>query len=171
MIEKLQTAESALESLKRDLARIEEDLAIKTNSLALDNRCLEIRQKLTNPEFIAYKSVSDDNEGVLTQSTKEIEKSTPTEEVIDYDTTEFKANKDLGRTTKNITSLNESEIMMKQNSKSGHRDHNESMLATTYDASYKIGSTNLRSGDLARTLGRSQERHTVTKDKREILVD
>ena len=171
MIEKLQTAESALEGLMRDLARIEEDLAIKTNSLALDNRCLEIRQKLTNPEFIHYKSVSDENEGVLTQSAKEIEKVTPTQEIIDHNTTEFEANKDLGRVAKNITNFNESEKMMKQNSTSGIRDHNESMLATTYDASYKIGSTNLRSGDLARTLGRSQERYTVTKDKREILVD
>ena len=171
LIEKLQTAESALESLKRDLARIEEDLAVKTKSLALDNKCLEIRQKLTNPDLIPDRHVDAVTERISNLSAKETERMSPAQEVIDYDTTEFKANEELGRETANITNQNEAEVMMKQTTKPVSRDHNESMLQTTYNTSYKIESTNLRSGDLARTLGRSQGRYSAEKARREIIVD
>ncbi|CAH1255246.1 TEKT2 [Branchiostoma lanceolatum] len=46
--EKLATAHQARDGLYRNLYRIEEDLACKTNSLTLDNRCMDVRQKLTS---------------------------------------------------------------------------------------------------------------------------
>lgn len=46
--EKLAVSESALRNLMKDLARIEHDLDVKTNSLALDNACMETRVKLVN---------------------------------------------------------------------------------------------------------------------------
>lgn len=44
--EKLRVAENALSNLLADLARIEQDLAIKTRSLALETCCMETREKL-----------------------------------------------------------------------------------------------------------------------------
>merc|ERR1712180_254196 len=46
LIEKLKVAESALRSLLKDLARIEHDLAVKNNSLELENTCMGTREKL-----------------------------------------------------------------------------------------------------------------------------
>jgi len=46
LIEKLKVAESALRSLLKDLARIEHDLAVKNNSLELENACMSTREKL-----------------------------------------------------------------------------------------------------------------------------
>ena len=171
MIEKLQTAESALQSLNGDLARITEDLAIKTNSLALDNNCLEIRKKLTNPELISDNIVDDATKGILNLSANEMERVSPSHEVIEKDTIEFKANEDLQRNLQPRKSLNDADVMTRQIGKHSSIGHNEQMLDTTYNTSYQSKNTSLRSGDLARTLGRSQEQYGMTKDRKEILVD
>jgi len=171
LIEKLQTAESALQSLNGDLARITEDLAIKTNSLALDNNCLEIRKKLTNPELISDNIVDDATKGILNLSANEMERVSPSHEVIEKDTIEFKANEDLQRNLQPRKSLNDADVMTRQIGKHSSIGHNEQMLDTTYNTSYQSKNTSLRSGDLARTLGRSQEQYGMTKDRKEILVD
>ena len=44
--EKLREAENALQALRSNLERINQDLATKNNSLVLDNRCMEVRQKM-----------------------------------------------------------------------------------------------------------------------------
>ena len=46
LLEKHSVSESALRNLQKDLARIEHDLAVKTNSLDLDNACMDTRVKL-----------------------------------------------------------------------------------------------------------------------------
>lgn len=46
LVEKLQEAQNAHNSLTDNLRHIEEDLSVKVNSLALDNRCMTSRQKL-----------------------------------------------------------------------------------------------------------------------------
>lgn len=46
LTEKLRVAQNALANLLRDLARIEEDLAVKTRSLDLETQCMETRKKL-----------------------------------------------------------------------------------------------------------------------------
>ena len=171
MIEKLQTAESALESLQRDLARIEEDLGVKINSLALDNKCMEIRKKLTDPDFIPDQSLDEVTDRVSKLSAKEMERISPVQDVVDYDTTEYKINESLGRNNQNMTNVKEAEVMIGQNSKISSRNKDRSMLETTYNASYQIDNSNLRSGDLARTLGQSQERYSATRGKRDILID
>ena len=171
MIEKLQTAESALDSLNADLARITEDLAIKTNSLALDNNCLEIRKKLTNPELLSDEILDDATKGISNLSANDMERVSPSYEVIEKDTTEFKASEDLQRNLQPMTSLNDSDAMTRQLGQHSSIGRSEQMLDTTYNTSYQSKNTNLRSGDLARTLGRSQEQYGMTKDRREILVD
>ncbi|KAL8576530.1 hypothetical protein ACOMHN_003088 [Nucella lapillus] len=47
--EKLKQSQHALDGLQKNLHRINDDLAEKTNSLMLDNRCMDVRQKL-NPQ-------------------------------------------------------------------------------------------------------------------------
>ncbi|XP_014352741.1 tektin-2 [Latimeria chalumnae] len=54
--EKLKQAQHALHLLYQNLARIEEDMGYKANSLKLDNRCMDTRRKLTIP---AEKYVPD----------------------------------------------------------------------------------------------------------------
>ncbi|XP_063300548.1 tektin-2 [Pelobates fuscus] len=47
--QKLAQSQDALDALYKHLARIEADIKTKENSLSLDNRCLDVRQKLTVP--------------------------------------------------------------------------------------------------------------------------
>ena len=167
LVEKLQTAESALESLERDLARIEEDLAIKTKSLALDNRCMDIRKKLTNPDFIPDQSVEEVTQD-LSRLSPGADRESLLGEVIDKDTVEFRnavASPKLQETYNYSDVGRIKTVSPKPGSKLSGRD----LLETTYNASYEIGSNNLRSGDLARTLGRSGQQ-TVTRRK-ELLID
>lgn len=169
LIEKLQTAESALESLQRDLARIEEDLAIKTNSLALDNRCMEIRKKLKNTDLMPDQ-LDEVTDKLSRLHPKEEEQMSPGQDVIDHDTTEFTVNENLVGNNHSVNKLtNEQNVKTEQHTKTGSQQKQKSLLETTYNASFKTYDSNLRSGDLARTLGRSQE--GTTKAKRDILID
>ncbi|BFZ00180.1 hypothetical protein BsWGS_03219 [Bradybaena similaris] len=47
--EKLKQAQHALDGLYKNLHRLNDDIALKTQSLRLDNQCMDIRQKLTAP--------------------------------------------------------------------------------------------------------------------------
>ncbi|XP_053313181.1 tektin-2 [Spea bombifrons] len=47
--QKLAQSQDALDALCKQLARIEADVKSKENSLSLDNKCLDVRQKLTMP--------------------------------------------------------------------------------------------------------------------------
>jgi len=48
LLEKLEVSESSMRSLLKDLGRINHDLSVKTNSLALDNACMNTRGKLVD---------------------------------------------------------------------------------------------------------------------------
>lgn len=55
LTEKLRESENAMQALRSNLSRIEEDLRFKNNSLALDNRCMDVRQKLKEiPHSMMY---------------------------------------------------------------------------------------------------------------------
>ncbi|XP_062818364.1 tektin-2 [Anolis carolinensis] len=47
--QKLAQAQDALDALQKQLYRIQTDIAVKANSLLLDNKCLDTRRKLTVP--------------------------------------------------------------------------------------------------------------------------
>ncbi|XP_042300905.1 tektin-2-like [Sceloporus undulatus] len=47
--QKLAQSQDALDALYKDLYRIQEDIKIKSNSLSLDNKCIDGRRKLTVP--------------------------------------------------------------------------------------------------------------------------
>lgn len=47
--QKLAQSQDALTALYKQLARVQEDIALKTHSLCLDNRSMDIRRKLTTP--------------------------------------------------------------------------------------------------------------------------
>ena len=66
--EKHSVAETALKSLYQDLARVTEDLAIKTKSLALDQRCMEIREKLTDSLNEGPQMITDMSKGQFNPS-------------------------------------------------------------------------------------------------------
>ncbi|KAK3744964.1 hypothetical protein QZH41_008492 [Actinostola sp. cb2023] len=46
LTEKLRESENSLQALRSTLNRINEDLAIKSNSIALENRCVNVREKM-----------------------------------------------------------------------------------------------------------------------------
>ena len=55
LTEKLRESENDMQALRSNLSRIEEDLRFKNNSLALDNRCMNVRQKLKEvPHSMMY---------------------------------------------------------------------------------------------------------------------
>ncbi len=168
MIEKLQTAESALESLQKDLARIEEDLAIKTNSFALDNKCMDSRKKLTDPGYLADKGVDAVTEGVARISATG-ERASPITGIVDYEGAMPKYADELKSINPNY-SQTDAAMRMSGGSKTGHY---KDPLETTYGASYEIGRSDLRSGDLARTLGKATKSQRIgsTDKYREVLVD
>jgi len=68
LLEKLEVSESALRSLLKDLARIEHDLSVKTNSLALDNACMDNRKKLLE----AKKESTDDSLETLSKTMEKL---------------------------------------------------------------------------------------------------
>lgn len=132
---------------------------------------MEIRKKLTDPDFIPDQSVDEVAEGMSRLHAKDIEITSPLPDVIDCDTTEFRVNEDLGSLHQNDTKMLESKGTMGQSMRNGSQKNNRSMLETTYNASYKTGNTKLRSGDLARTLGKSQDRNMTFRARGDILVD
>ena len=170
LIEKLQTAESALQNLNEDLARIEDDLAVKTNSLTLDNKCMETRQKLTNPDFVPDKDVDGVTEG-LEKLSAAGERAFSPPEIVDRDITPYQAVAAETSHQRGPTAVDKA-MTMDQGVRTGSRSGKDG-LETTYNASYEIGGTNLRSGDLARTLGKSTgvERYSASKGRRDLLVD
>lgn len=55
LTEKLRESENSMQALRSNLSRIEEDLRYKNNSLALDDRCMNIRQRLREvPHSMMY---------------------------------------------------------------------------------------------------------------------
>lgn len=46
LTEKLRESQNALQALRSNLNRINEDLAVKNNSIALENRCMTVREKM-----------------------------------------------------------------------------------------------------------------------------
>ena len=64
LTEKLYVAETAMQGLLQDLTRIEDDLGIKTKSLALDQRCERVREKLRVPpsQQVVSENISSKHE-------------------------------------------------------------------------------------------------------------
>eukprot|EP00794_Sanderia_malayensis_P004861 gene4861-5500_t len=180
LIKQLETAESALESLLKDLARIEEDLAIKTNSLALDGKCMETRMKLTNPDYMNDNSGVDAVADGLTRLSTggSGQRTSPVADIIDYEGAVPKyADHETAARSPSIPEYNRTNDITNANATSRQSQRYKDALETTYGASYEIGKNDIRSGDLARTLGKATtmnsrigQRHTVNKN-REILVD
>ena len=136
--EKLETAEKAHKNLLLDLARIEEDLRIKNNSLALDNECMKTREKLV------------DNVSPQKQDTNEVN---PCEDIstkmqdmkIQGTVIPEKEGSGNWQDSKNVTFVDQN-------------GHIQTKIAnplekSTYNADYEEYQ-NKRSGDLQRTLGR-----------------
>lgn len=46
LTEKLRESENSLQALRSNLSRINEDLAVKNNSIALEGRCMSVREKM-----------------------------------------------------------------------------------------------------------------------------
>jgi len=133
LLEKLEVSESALRSLQKDLARIEHDLAVKTNSLELDNACMETRVKLVT------RSETNQSDGDVALNTG-IENATGAES-----------------TTENINEA----LVDTEKVKSARRvsfdddvrdDEANPYLKSTYDADFEQFKSK-RSTDLQRTLG------------------
>lgn len=178
LIEKLQTAESALTNLQMDLARIETDLAIKTRSLALDHECMDKRQNLTNPDFLAEASANATKEDSLRGSAAQ-ERASQEDHIANYDPrydpiTVSEPTKISGVMKRSeITNGLHAQNVADHNAADSSMPTDKNLLETTYKSSYETGRVNLRSGDLARTLGKSmQESRSLEANKqREVLFN
>ena len=148
-MEKHEISESALRNLQKDLARIEHDLAVKTNSLALDNACMETRIKLVSSEEL------DAPEGDVDTLSKGIDNLPAME------------------TTAGMTDGTTQDTPFKVKTSSQRVSFQEDVrdevgqpyLKSTYDADFEVFKSK-RSNDLQRTLGRNEE-----NDTREVLFD
>ena len=136
--EKLEIAEKAHKNLLLDLARIEEDLRIKSNSLALDNECMKTREKLVGDASPQKKHTSEVNpyEDISTKL-----RDMKTQDTVIPE----KEGSSVRRDSKNVTFVDQN-------------GHIQTKIAnplekSTYNADYEEYQ-NKRSGDLQRTLGR-----------------
>lgn len=135
LMEKLEVSESALRSLQKDLARIEHDLSVKTNSLALDNACMETRVKLVN--LVESESCVDAlSKGVESLSSNDA----PVENTYEPET----------RGTYNGS------VKRVSFSEDARDETGNPYLKSTYDVDYEQFQSK-RSSDLQRTLGREVE--------------
>ncbi len=123
---------------------------------------MESRQKLTNPDYISGKVADDVTERMTKLSTGEYRGSPAG--IVDYEGAHPKhADYSMQRTE----TPKYSDTQGMQSTKTGLQG--KDMLETTYGASYEIGRSDLRSGDLARTLGKT--RAAASDRHREVLVD
>ena len=149
LTEKLRVAENSLESLMRDLARIEEDLAVKTRSLELENKCMETRQKLVDgsvtDKAAAINAADKLGDGLADMKlAAEAPQASPT-----------KLKSALKKTPE--TSLKQSGGLLSNMDK----DFSKTTYSVAYDEQQSV-----RAGDLDRTLGRSS-----AAKKKVVLVD
>lgn len=134
--EKHQVAVTALKSLLQDLNRITEDLRIKTKSLALDQHCMEVRQKLSDP---AANVTTDQNKDQLDDQIKNLSIASKQHEARPSSLRDERQTSHTGRQT-TLDQRNDSMPQQSQLSKSTY--------ITDFDET-----KNKRSGDLQRTLG------------------
>jgi len=144
--EKHQVAEIALQSLLQDLARISEDLGIKTKSLALDEQCTKLRENLKSPELISNVAVTAPNQENDSLPAKINDMS------ISSDKARLRGSPDLHAVTQ--LNSNDSDYLH-----SGVNTANNSLLQSTYNVDFD-DMRNKRSGDLERTVG---ERRSTTR--------
>lgn len=139
--EKLETAEKAHKNLLLDLARIEEDLRIKNNSLAVDNECMKIREKLVSNASPQKQDINEvnPNEDI---STKMQDMKTQDNVIPE------KEGSGIRRDSKNVTFVDQNEHIQTKIA--------NSLEKSTYNADYEKYQ-NKRLGDLQRTLGRPVE--------------
>ena len=170
-MEKLQTAENTLENLLRDLARIEEDLAIKTNSLDLDYKCMDMRKKLVEPQHDIEANDITDAQGTKQRTSSAKDKQVTIDRGSPQATRTNASPLKRSSLSRNIPLNGQTQIDTSQAGRLSQLE--KDFLQTTYKASYD-GRTNLRSGDLNRTLGKLSIADThgnETRNKRQVLVD
>ena len=135
--EKHQVAVTALKSLLQDLNRITEDLRIKTKSLALDQHCMEVRQKLSDP---SANVTIDQNKDQLDDKVKNLSIASKQHEARPSSITDER--QQTYPTGGQITYGQRNDSMQQQSQ----------LLKSTYINDFDE-SKNKRSGDLQRTLG------------------
>jgi len=154
LFEKLQVAESALKNLLLDLARIENDLAIKINSLMLDNTCMKTREKLVSgvqPQVDANQdNIANDFQNISIRE----KSATPLHQHIPA----------LGLTSEKTVNFVDQNGHVKTNSMTNP------LLKSTYNEDYEQFQSK-RSGDLQRTLGRPVQTTMAESYKREAYVE
>lgn len=159
--EKLRIAENALQNLLQDLQKIEDDLAVKTASLELDNTCMEVRKKNKEPAItsdvknVEMQSLSDDMAKLSAKDKSaaiaEDVKSAPVQSGVD--TSQFAH-------TPYIPAGNQQTAS--QQCKSSKQSD---LMKSTYNFDYDETKSK-RSGDLQRTLGKST--YEITNRSRQV---
>jgi len=141
LMEKLRVAENALENLLQDLARIEEDLAVKTKSLSLENECIQTRAKLTSVCHDGTMAVAATTDMAISAAVDPVEAlEAPVANIeLDASSAPKSAIKSASppRTAKNLTFA-------------------DNTKATTYGAAFD-DLKSVRGADLERILGRKSE--------------
>lgn len=147
LTEKLRVAQNALANLLRDLARIEEDLAVKTRSLALETQCMDTRQKL--PLVLHDGSQPQVDTAAITDGVASIQ--APSQVVEESPKSAMKLSCDGEKKTLAFSDEVAETTQIKPQSVMGD------LGTTTYNIAYEDSTRSIRGKDLERTLGRYKE--------------
>jgi len=147
LTEKLRVAQNALANLLRDLARIEEDLAVKTRSLALETQCMDTRQKL--PLVLHDGSQPQVDTAAITDGVASIQ--APSQVVEESPKSAMKLSRDGEKKTLAFSDEVAETTQIKPQSVMGD------LGTTTYNIAYEDSTRSIRGKDLERTLGRYKE--------------
>merc|ERR1712019_307912 len=130
-----------------DLARIEEDLAVKTRSLALETQCMDTRQKL--PLVLHDGSQPQVDTTAITEGVAAIQP--PSQVVEESPKSAMKMSRDGEKKTLAFSDEVAETTQIKPQSVMGD------LGTTTYNIAYEDSTRSIRGKDLERTLGRYKE--------------